>query len=121
MKYIKCNPYMKPAVLAVTPSCPRVRCSRFGYPCGTLVGEADGQERGDSLNATTSERRHCGCSLTGWLYVGRFHQAPGDQVASAEDDTDIPLTRMLLHALGIAASVTERTDEDKHDPSTSAS
>ena len=65
-----------------------------------VVGEADGQERGDILYATTSERRHgtksktkaahCGCSLTGWLYVSRFHQVPVDQVASAEDDADIP-------------------------------
>ena len=92
-----------------------------------VVDEADGQERGDILYATTSERRHgtksktkaahCACSLTGWLYVGRFHQVPVDHVASAENDADIPLTRMLLYALGIAGSVIERTDEERLDPS----
>ena len=94
------------------------------------VGEAHGQERGDILYATTSERRHgvesktkaahCAC-LTRWLCVGRFHQGSVDQVASAKDDADIPLTRMFLYALGIAGGVIERTDEERHDPSCTSS
>ena len=30
------------------------------------------------------------CSLTGRLYVGGFYQVPVDQIASAEDDADVP-------------------------------
>ena len=95
------------------------------------VGEAHGQERGEILYATTSERghgiksktkaAHCAYSLTRWLCLGRFHQGSVDQVASAKNDADIPLTRMFLYALGIAGSVIERTDEERHDPSCTSS